>query len=497
MERTEINQVSWVICKACQGLGKKSKGRSKKVKYKSPKLTNPLKEETDAEIDTKIDKEVGATPLTPHLYTCSKCLGSGILPCESPPVADGNRYPHVAIVGGGIGGMALAVACLHRGIPFTLYERDTNFYARAQGYGLTLQQASKAIKGLGILALEDQVVSTKHVVHNTEGKVLAAWGLRKWNPSTPSKTPKKTNIHIARQSLRLALYNQLKSQPGEHQLIQWGHQFMDYKEISAENYELNFRVKGEIKTAKANLIVGADGIRSAVRTLLIGEAVAPLRYLDCMVILGICPLTAIEGFAASVLLDSATVFQTANGKERIYVMPYTKDSVMWQLSFPIAEKEAMALSALGTDALKEEACRRTPWHDPIPQLLKATLPAQISGYPVYDRELLNLEFLEKRNAITLLGDAAHPMSPFKGQGANQALLDALLLARAITKGCDSNLQGKKKGLRAAVLTPFESAMFERSASKVRDSAEAAKLLHSDLVLQERDEPRGSLVKAQM
>lgn len=494
MEKVEINQASWVICKACQGVGKKSKGRSKKAKYKFQELSNPLNEETNAKIDTKMAKEVGTAPLSSHLYTCSKCLGSGILPCESPLAADCNRYPHVAIIGGGIGGMALAVACLHRGIPFTLYERDTNFYARAQGYGLTLQQASKAIKGLGILALEDQVVSTKHVVHNTEGKVLAEWGLRKWNPSTPSQTHKKTNIHIARQSLRLALLNQLQNQPGEHQLVQWGHQLIDYKEISAQNFELSFQVKGEIKTAKANLIVGADGIRSAVRRLLIGEEVAPLRYLDCMVILGICPLTAIEGFTESILLDSETVFQTANGKERIYVMPFTKDSVMWQLSFPLAEKEAVALSALGPDALKEEACRRTQWHNPIPQLLTATLPAQISGYPVYDRELIDLELVEKGNSITLLGDAAHPMSPFKGQGANQALLDALLLARAISKGCDSNLEWKKKGLRESVLATFESAMFERSASKVRDSAEAAKLLHSDLVLQERDEPRGSLGK---
>ena len=497
MEKVELNQANWVICKACQGVGKKSKGRNKKANYKSQELSNPLNKETDVEIDTKRNMEVEAAPLTPHLYTCSKCLGSGILPCESPLVADDNRYPHVAIIGGGIGGMALAVACLHRGIPFTLYERDTNFNARAQGYGLTLQQASKAIKGLGILKLEDQVVSTKHVVHNTEGKVLAAWGLRKWKPTMPPKTQKKTNIHIARQSLRLALYNQLKNQVGASQPIQWGHQFLDYKEISAENFELNFQVQGEIKTVKANLIVGADGIRSAVRKLLIGEEVAPLRYLDCMVILGICPLTAIEGSAASVLLDSATVFQTANGKERIYVMPYTKDSVMWQLSFPITEKEARALSALGPDALKAEACSRTPWHDPIPQLLKATLSAQISGYPVYDRELVDLGLVGKKNSITLLGDAAHPMSPFKGQGANQALLDALLLARAISKGCDANLQWKKKGLRESVLAAFESAMFERSASKVRDSAVAAKLLHSDLVLQERDEPRGSLIKKQM
>jgi len=42
--------------------------------------------------------------------------------------------------------MALAIACLHRGIPYELYERDETFDARSQGYGLTLQQASKALE---------------------------------------------------------------------------------------------------------------------------------------------------------------------------------------------------------------------------------------------------------------------------------------------------------------------------------------------------------------
>ncbi len=74
------------------------------------------------------------------------CLGSGLHAADHPPVADTEHYPHVAIIGGGIGGVALAVACLHRGIPFTLYERDRDFSARSQGYGLTLQQACKAIE---------------------------------------------------------------------------------------------------------------------------------------------------------------------------------------------------------------------------------------------------------------------------------------------------------------------------------------------------------------
>jgi salicylate hydroxylase len=167
---------------------------------------------------------------------------------------------------------------------------------------------------------------------------------------------------------------------------------------------------------------------------------------------------------------------------------------MWQFSFPMQEEEAKALSAQGAQALKEEACRRANWHTPVPEMLLATLPAHISGYPVYDRELLRPELLKKAGAATLIGDAAHPMSPFKGQGANQALLDALALARHISIGCGAFSKWKEVGLREVVLAEFEEEMLERSASKVKDSAEAVELLHSKDVLREGYEPKGRALR---
>ena len=476
VKKEENKMTSWTICQECQGRGKKSRRLSKKVRLHYQIALDEFE---------KMQGE-GTAPLRPkgNLYSCLNCCGSGLLPAASPPIADKENYPHVAIIGGGIGGMALAVACLHRGIPFTLYERDKDFDVRSQGYGLTLQQASKAIQGLGIFSLKEGVISTRHLVHTPEGKVIGEWGTRKWIQSDVKTSSKRTNVHIARQSLRLALLEQL----GGNNAVQWGHQLIDFKECQGEGVDLNFQVDGKMKRAKADLVVGADGIRSSVRRLLIGEDNTPLRYLGCIVILGICPLNALQ-YLNSSLLDSATVFQTANGNERIYIMPYASDSVMWQLSFPMSEKEAKALSAKGPQALKEEACRRTQWHDPIPQILLATQETQISGYPVYDRELLKPELLEKSGQVTLIGDAAHPMSPFKGQGANQALLDALTLARGILKGCRPLSNWRKTGIRKSVLTEFESEMLERSASKVQDSAEAAQFLHSEIVLHESDAPR--------
>ena len=466
MEKLENSFASWSVCQNCKGQGKKNRRQPKKSLIQQEKVA------------TKNEQ-----------IACKICLGSGILPSANFPQVDNENYPHVAIIGAGIGGVALAVACLHRGIPFTIYERDKSFSDRSQGYGLTLQQASKAIKGFGLFSLEEEaVVSTKHIVHTSDGKIIGEWGLRKWLPSDTKKQAKHSNLHISRQALRSALLDQLD----ENNSVKWGHQLVDFKE-SENNIDLSFQVNGEIKKVQTDILIGADGIRSSVRKLLLGEEIAPLRYLDCMVILGICKLNALEN-TKSPLLDGATVFQTANGKERIYMMPYSKEAIMWQLSFPISEEAAKEISKKGKNTLKEEAIQRTNWHTPIPEIIKATLVSEISGYPVYDREIVTTELLKTGKNITLIGDAAHPMSPFKGQGANQALLDALSLAREITKKCTKSSNWKEIGIRKSVLNEFESEMITRSASKVKDSAEAAKFLHTEIALFEGNQPRGSVAK---
>lgn len=478
MQKLEkVKKNNWAICDKCKGEGKKRRSLSKKTRVNFQFSIAEFKKNSSNQTE----------PIRPkgQLFTCSNCEGSGLIQSKNLPTANSEKYPHIAIIGGGIGGVALAVACLHRQIPFTLYERDLNFETRSQGYGLTLQQASKAMTGLGIQYLEKGITSTRHLVHTTKGEIIGEWGIRKWGRLDSKKAPKRKNTHISRQSLRLALLQQLDG----HDAIKWNHKFLVYKQQEGENIQLEFEVNSKIITTKANLIVGADGIRSTVRKLLIGEKNTPLQYLGCIVILGICPLKNLKNIE-SPLLDSATVFQTANGHERMYMMPYDSDSVMWQLSFPISEEKARELNFKGAKTLKEEAVKRTQWHSPIPQIVSATKETEISGYPVYDRELLKPENFKKGANITLIGDAAHPMSPFKGQGANQALLDALSLARGILKGCATNSNWKENGIRKSVLNEFEAEMITRSASKVKASAEAAKLLHSEIVLKEGNGPRG-------
>jgi 2-polyprenyl-6-methoxyphenol hydroxylase-like FAD-dependent oxidoreductase len=478
VNQNETDVQHWRSCNNCQGRGTRRK-----------KIRKAIKAQYLARL-SQFEKNggLGIRPSSPkgHQTLCENCNGSGLVEVLEAPMADANNYPSLAIIGGGIGGTALAVACLHRNIPFTLFERDTDFDARKQGYGLTLQQASKSIKAFGILELDGGIVSTRHAVHNIDGELIGEWGMRKWIQSAEEKNPRRTNVHIPRQELRKALFHQLN----DHNQVKWGHQLVDFNETNL-GVELKFLVNGAVVKRSADIIVGADGIRSRVRQQLVNETLTPLRYLGCIVILGICPLDRLKN-VQSELLDSETVFQTVNGYERMYMMPYRSDAIMWQFSFPINEDEAKAMSEKGPEHLKEEAIKRTKWHSPIPEILNATEANEVTGYPVYDRSSLEKHMLNSAGNATLIGDAAHPMSPFKGQGANQALLDALSLAREITKSCGPFNSWGKDNIRDKVLSNFETEMIERTRVKVEDSAEAVNILHSKKVLHKSNRPRGKV-----
>ena len=538
-------------CPKCFGEGKiraplSKKERARRKQIKQNNTTKPEEESTS-------NNEKPIVP-PPQMKLCRACDGSGLtaslLPCSES--SQSSSPLSVAIVGGGIGGFALAAALQHRNIPCIVYERDTSFEERKQGYGLTMQQGARALRSLGFFSFTDNnddtsqnnpnttkfgFYSTKHIVHKPDGTEVGKWGMKVWGGRHEKgrQHAKRQNTHISRQNLRKILLDLLR--PGT---VKWGYKFLEYSEQGSaqtdkDSSQLNLTFQrrrsdcdllvdeecgDELFTTSATVLVGCDGIRSVVRANKLGEDVAPLRYLGCIVILGI-----VES-QVSPLTDGETVFQTADGTTRLYAMPFAQpgeeaSSVivnqdkqdrglsMWQLSFPMEEKDAKQLSKLGPSALKTEALRRCgKWHHPIPDLLSQTQEELITGYPCYDRSIVDKEVFRNgcddsssssgSSFVTMLGDAAHPMSPFKGQGANQALLDAVLLARKLSSVSRVNNNKKFKDnehnindrIRDA-LAMFEEEMLERASVKVLKSAEAAKFLHTEIAIQEGNITRGA------
>lgn len=468
-------------------------------------------------------------PPPPRFEPCKVCGGTGLRRiAENEEDADAASSLTVAIVGGGVAGLATALALRHRGVPCTVYERDRSFDDRRRGYGLTMQQGARALRGLGYddddLARYGSARSERHLVFDHEGAPVGEWGPRVWGATTGRDEKrekgrgdesesnrnkrnhnKRKNAHVPRQELRRLLLDRL-----DPDTVRWGHRFVGYEEHNAGDgggVTVVLRTDdGEDVRARASVLIGADGIRSRVRRDLVGEDRTPLRYLGCVVLLGILedPSATLEhndddddDETALDVLDGATAYQISDGSTRLFGMPFRSDgATMWQLSWPAPdEREAAALGRRGGVALKEAALERCgAWRAPVPALLRATDPADVSGYPVYDRELLTPATLSETrpddSVVALAGDAAHPMSPFKGQGANQALLDAVDLGRTLYR-CTRRGDDVARALR-----DYEERVLERSAAKVEASAAAAKFLHTDAVLVHGNVTRGAAARRQ-
>ena len=373
----------------------------------------------------------------------------------------------IVIVGGGLGGFAVGISLLQHGYTdVTVYERDAGMDSRRQGYGLTILQGISALKRLRVYQ-EVQSLDTpsrSHYIFDKDGSMIGFFGTIFWpeHDSQP-KARKKYNLHIERQELRRILMNRyIALHPLGVQGIQWDHRLLQIDRASKEaSFNNNHAITG------IDLLVGADGINGLVRSFKYHPlADSPLNYLGLLVVLGITG--QIEHF-----LTKDRVFQTMDGCFRLFAMPFSKlrpeQSIMWQLSFPATLAVATQLSR-DPATLKHMLLEKCAgWHAPIPQMIERTESDLLMGIPAFDRDLVPITDPNINGIpIALVGDAAHPMSPFKGQGANQALLDAVDLADLIAQN--------KSDLNLAV-NQYQDRMLKRVHTKVMQSRDRVTTFH--------------------
>jgi 2-polyprenyl-6-methoxyphenol hydroxylase-like FAD-dependent oxidoreductase len=306
------------------------------------------------------------------------------------------------VIGAGIGGLTSAIALRQRGIDVEVYERSP--VLSDVGAGISLwANALKALHQLGLKAPLDAMsfTSDQGAVRTVSGAVLTSTSAREFTARFGMPV---TVFHRA--ELLDVLRDAARGIP-----VHLDHECREVTQ-DADQVSVWF---GSGRRAQADVAVGADGLRSAVRASLAipGE----VRYSGYTAWRGIAP------FRTASLLAG----ETLGRGQRFGLVPISGDRVYWYATDNVHEGEREEPERAKA-RLTEMFCR---WHAPIPALIEATEAAAILRNDIYDRDPVD-RWGEGR--VTLLGDAAHPMTPNLGQGGCQAIEDALVLARCLAEG---------------------------------------------------------------
>lgn len=316
---------------------------------------------------------------------------------------------HILVIGGGIGGLAAALALARMGQQVTVYERTQEI--KEVGAALTVwPNAVRVLQGLG---LADVVPTLGREAHFRTIRTWQGEELSRIDVDRIAGSP----IHVIhRADLQHAL---LRAAEKAGVLIRLGQQCTGFRQDDA-GVEASF-MDGTV--ARGDLLVGADGIHSIVRQQIFGKP--RTRYAG---------YTSWRGIASvrREYIPSGISSETWGVGRRIGLIPLKDERVYWFVARTAPERDGIGEPA---DVRKQRVqALFQGWHHPIEQVLEATEASAIIHTDVYTLNALS-RWSEGR--VVLIGDAAHAMTPNMGQGGCQALEDAPVLAECLhTHGTD-------------------------------------------------------------
>lgn len=358
------------------------------------------------------------------------------------------RNGSIAIVGGGIGGLAAALALLKRGIDVTVYEQAPEL----REIGAGVQTTPNGTRVLLELGLQDGMA---RFGTQTSGKEIHLWNTgQTWQFQTlgeqaavqygvPYLTFHRADLH----SMLLDAVRTIKPD-----VVQLNKKFIGF-DIVDDGVLFRFE---DGSSASADILIGADGVHSRIREQLFGPAAT--QFTGVYAWRGLIPADALNERISLTgggmwLGEIAHIITYPVRKGGLLNFVGLVDSDGWQ-------KESW--SELGS--IDECLADFKGWHANVQQMIRGM--SVLYKWALVVREPMSSW---SRGRVTLLGDACHATLPFLSQGANMAMEDGLILARCLAADRADPLKALKR---------YEKARIGRTSQIVRSSAEQVRRVHA-------------------
>ncbi|MCJ1360449.1 MAG: hypothetical protein MMC33_010454 [Icmadophila ericetorum] len=383
-----------------------------------------------------------------------------------------DSHPKVLIVGAGLGGLVLAQALRRYGISFEIFERDHDQLSRSQGWAILLQWI---LKDLITSVRRDMpplepVCVTYNIDMDTEFKFYDA---------SPMKLIRRVVGRDAEGNLTSIRANRalFRDWLSTHLDIKWNKHFNRYEE-AADGVTIHF---DDGSSATGDILVGADGVHSKVRTQLLAPTPPKLSSVRIGMIIGDVELNK-EQYEHELKMGPS-MYMARGRKYRVFnaLKSVSEDKQSahgyWMFSWPDKDGEnhdTFWTTKASQKELLDFALENSKDFDPnLNQLIRLTKLKDIYQPTLHVQDWVPIDLPMGR--VTLLGDAVHPMSMFRGEGGNNAMMDGINLANVLNKALaftESMRVGIKMDVQAT-LKKYEAEMLERGREAVLKSRKAA------------------------
>ena len=386
-----------------------------------------------------------------------------------------SKFP-VIIVGAGPGGLVAALALQKHGIPFVIIEKATRTKICSNaGSGFELAPTALDIftSRLGVPINKITLEYGGAHIQSFQGKVIGDAQM-----STPFASVNRAEL----QNLLLdALFPTADLEEG---VLKCGVTLNSYQEDAVNGQVTAYlNVDDDESTLVGCALLGCDGIHSKVRKCMRSAVEDPLIFCNCVAYWAKCPIpsgSALEREfnktqkhrmkGPSFVIGLGTHYNPGS----LFAIP-ANGKLLWALFFPSEEPppDADDLTRRGggilTERGKQELVQKfdgSRSSSILKTILQQTDAPNITEAGIFDRHNLDLPYSTDGKLVAILGDAAHPQSPFAGQGVNMAIADAYVLATRIAMASKAD---DGKAVQKSILA-FDSIHRRESVKKVIKSA---------------------------